>query len=145
VHAGRCHCGAIAVSLETPRPPEKQVLGQCQCSFCRKHNVRAFSDPGSRITLTAGDPGEVTFYAFGLRTAHQMLCRRCGVYVAMVLADGDERLSTLNIDTLDDRALFTDPGAPRQYDHETVPERIARRRARWTPTRLRNFPPLPKL
>ncbi len=50
---GQCHCGAIRVELTTDRQPSDQVLGACQCSFCRKHNARAFSDPKAHVTLTA--------------------------------------------------------------------------------------------
>src|ERR687887_204669 len=53
---GQCHCGAIRVELTTDRQPSDQVLGACQCSFCRKHNARAFSDPKAHVTLMAADP-----------------------------------------------------------------------------------------
>jgi hypothetical protein len=45
IFKGQCHCGAIRVELTSDRPPDEQALGACQCSFCRKHNARAFSDP----------------------------------------------------------------------------------------------------
>ncbi|WP_375688355.1 GFA family protein [Pseudooceanicola sp. LIPI14-2-Ac024] len=135
-YAGGCHCGAIAVTLDTDRAPEAQILGRCQCSFCRKHNARTFSDPGARVSIALNDPGELQLYAFGLRTARQVLCRRCGVYVAMLLSEGARHWSVLNIDTLDDRAAFVHPGDPRDYDAEDAAARIARRKARWTPTVL---------
>jgi hypothetical protein len=37
---GSCHCGVIEIELETDRLPKDQVVGACQCSFCRKHNAR---------------------------------------------------------------------------------------------------------
>lgn len=139
-HTGNCHCGAIAVELQTTRPPQEQVIGACQCSFCRKHNARTFSDPGSKVRLTAREPDLVQHYSFGLETARSVLCSRCGVYVAMVLSDAGETWCTLNIDTLDDRALFVkEPGA-RDYSVETAPERLARRKSRWCPTVLENWP-----
>jgi alcohol dehydrogenase (cytochrome c) len=66
---GECHCGAIRVELASNRPPDQQVLGACQCSFCRKHNARAFSDPKAHVTLTAADPQQLQRYSFGLRTS----------------------------------------------------------------------------
>ena len=133
---GQCHCGAIRVELTTERQPGDQVLGACQCSFCRKHNARAFSDPKARVTLTVGDPQHLQRYSFGLRTSDQIICRRCGVYVAMTLTDGDRVWSVVNVDTLDARALFTRTPEPRDYSAEDRERRIARRKARWCPTTL---------
>lgn len=140
VHRGQCHCGAITVELATARAPEDQLLGACQCSFCRKHNARAFSDPNSRVTLRAAEPSHVQPYRFGLGTVDVILCRNCGVYVGMLLTEGDEVLSVVNIDTLDERLQFTATPAPRDYAAENADERIARRKAKWMPTTLLNWP-----
>ena len=137
---GQCHCGAIRVELTTGREPGDQVLGACQCSFCRKHNARAFSDPKSQVSLTAAEPEQLQRYSFGMETSEQILCRRCGVYVAMTLRDGERVWSVINIDTLDDRALFTREPQARTYDTESREERIARRKARWCPTTLVGWP-----
>jgi hypothetical protein len=136
IYRGRCHCGAIGVQLMSDRPPSDQMLGACQCSFCRKHNARAFSDPKARVVLTAADQAQLQLYTFGLNTSKQVICRRCGVYVAMILADGDQIWSVINIDTLDDRALFTREPQARDYSAEDQQGRIARRKAHWTPTIL---------
>jgi len=137
---GQCHCGAIRVELASDRQPADQVLGACQCSFCRKHNARAFSDPKAHVTLTAADPQHLQRYAFGLKTSDQIICRQCGVYVAMTLTDEGRVWSVLNIDTLDDRALFTRAPEARGYDAEDREARIARRKARWCPTTLIGWP-----
>ena len=137
---GQCHCGAIRVELASNRPAEEQVLGACQCSFCRKHNARAFSDPKARVTLTAVDPQQLQRYSFGLRTSEQIICRRCGVYVGMTLTDGDRVWSVINVDALEDRALFTRTPEPRDYSAEDRDARIARRKARWCPTTLIDWP-----
>jgi len=137
---GQCHCGAIGVELTTDRQPGDQVLGACQCSFCRKHNARTFSDSSARVTLTAADPRHLQRYSFGLRTSDQIICRRCGVYVAMTLMDAGQVWSVINIDILNERALFTRPPDPRDYGAEDRRERIARRKARWCPTTLVGWP-----
>lgn len=139
-HKGRCHCGAIEIELRSERPADQQLLGACQCSFCRKHNARAFSDPKASVTLTAKEPSQLQRYAFGLRTAEQVICRRCGVYMGMVLIDGDRAWSTINIDTLEDRLSFTGPLEARDFSAEDKPSRLARRKARWTPTMLVGWP-----
>ena len=137
---GQCHCGAIRIELTTDRRPGDQVLGACQCSFCRKHNARTLSDPKANVTLTAADPRQLQRYGFGLRTSDQILCRRCGVYVAMTLTDAGQVWSVINVDTLDDRALFTRTPEARDYSAENRETRIIRRKARWCPTTLVGWP-----
>jgi hypothetical protein len=137
---GQCHCGAIRVELTSERPPEQQALGACQCSFCRKHNARALSDPQAQVTLTAADPQALQRYSFGLRTSEQIICRRCGVYVAMTLAEAERVWSVINVDALDDRALFSRTPEPRDYSAEDRDGRIARRKGRWCPTALVGWP-----
>lgn len=137
---GQCHCGAIRVELTTERAPEEQILGACQCSFCRKHNARAFSDPRAKVRLIADDPRRLQRYSFGLQTSDQIICANCGVYVAMTLADEGQVWSVINVDALDDRALFTRTPEPRDYSAETREARIARRKARWCPTTLIGWP-----
>ena len=140
IYRGQCHCGAICVQLISDKRPSDQVLGACQCSFCRKHNARAFSHPGALVILTATDREQLQLYTFGLKTSKQVICRQCGVYVAMILVDGDQVWSVINIDTLDDRALFTREPQARDYSAEDQEGRIARRKARWAPTTLIGWP-----
>jgi hypothetical protein len=139
-HTGSCHCGAIRMEVRTERQPQQQVIGACQCSFCRKHNARAFSDPKASVTLTAHEPAHLRRYQFGLKTSEQIICGRCGVYMAMILVEPDRVLSVINIDALDDRALFNREPEPRDYSAEDRSGRIERRRARWTPTTLVGWP-----
>ena len=142
IFKGQCHCGAIGVELMSDRPPDEQALGACQCSFCRKHNARAFSDPKARVMVIATDPDELQRYTFGLKTSEQIICRRCGVYLAMILIDGDRAWSVINVDALDDRALFTRMPEARDYSAEDRESRIERRKARWCPTILVGWPAL---
>jgi len=88
------------------------------------------------VTLTAANPQQIQCYSFGLKTSEQIICRQCGVYVAMTLTDEGQVWSVINVDTLDDRAVFTRAPEPRDYSAEDREGRIARRKARWCPTRL---------
>jgi hypothetical protein len=140
MHSGS---GAIRVELQSERQPQEQVIGACQCSFCQKHNARAFSDPSDPnafVTLTAHEPEHLRRYGFGQKTSEQIICGRCGVYVAMTMIDADRVLSVINIDALDDRALFNREPEPRDYSAEDRAGRIERRKARWTPTALIGWP-----
>jgi hypothetical protein len=98
--------------------------------------MRLLSDPKAPVTLRVADPQHLQRYSFGLKTADQIICRRCGVYVAMTLTDGGLVWSVINIDTLDDRTLFTHAPEMRDYSNEDSEERIARRKARCCPTTL---------
>jgi hypothetical protein len=140
IFKGQCHCGAILAELTTGRQPSDQVLGVCQCTFCRKHNARTLSDPKAHVKLTAANPQQIQRYSFGLKTSEQIICRQCGVYVVMIMTDGGQVWSVINVDVLDDRALFTRAPEPRDYSAEDREERIARRKARWCPTTLVGWP-----
>jgi len=120
--------------------PHEHIIAACQCSFCRKHNARTFSDPNALVTLLAQIPEHLQLYEFGANTAQQVICRRCGVYMAMVLIESGRVWSVINIDTLDDRALFTRKPEERDHSAETRESRIERRKARWTPTILVGWP-----
>jgi hypothetical protein len=96
----------------------------------------------AHVTLTAADPAQLQRYTFGLRTSERVICRRCGVYVAMTLTDGDRVWSVINVDALDDRALFTRAPEARDYSAEDREGRIARRKARWCATTLVGGPAL---
>jgi hypothetical protein len=90
--------------------------------------------------LIAAEPEWLQRYTFGLKTSEQIICQRCGVYVAMTLSEGEHVWSVLNVDTLDDRALFTLEPTMHDYSAEDREKRIARRKARWCPTRLAGWP-----
>jgi hypothetical protein len=138
--SGACHCGTIGLELALPRPPEEEVVGACQCSFCRKHNARTVSDPRASARLVVHDPAELQRYRFGLSASEVVLCRRCGVYVAMLMREGDKAWTTINIDALDERARFTGLAEPRDFSGEALEGRRERRKARWTPTELVGWP-----
>jgi hypothetical protein len=90
--------------------------------------------------LTVAEPEYLQRYAFGLKTAEVVLCSRCGVYVAMVLIEGESAWSVINIDALDGRALFMQGAEPRDYSAEDPQRRIERRKSRWVPTTLIGWP-----
>ena len=134
---GRCHCGNITIQYETSTPPEQAKLRACQCSFCRKHQSRAVSDPGGHVTFAVADAANLNRYQFGLRSAEFLVCRGCGVYVGAFVADSSpsEGHATLMVNALDDEARYGSP-EPTVYDAEDKTDRTARRRKMWTPATL---------
>jgi hypothetical protein len=134
--SGRCHCGNIAISLETAKPPEELPLRACGCSFCRKHGVRTTADPEGRARIIVNDPAQLIRYRFAQATADFLVCGGCGVYVAAVLSDAQAAFAVLNVNAFDERERFSGEGRPVDYDGEGVEARRARRRERWTPAEV---------
>jgi hypothetical protein len=131
--SGGCHCGNLALTFETARAPGELAVRACGCSFCRRHGVRAVSDPRGRVEFVVQDPLRLNRYRFGLGTAQFLVCRTCGVYVGALMADGGSAYATVNINALEMPEVFPKAAAPVSYDRETATERRARRRTLWTP------------
>ena len=68
--------------------------------------------------------------------AEALLCEECGVYVASVIQIEDRTLATLNVAGVALDGFSGRSGEPVAYDDETDEDRLARRKARWTPTVL---------
>ena len=134
---GRCHCGNIAVAFETRRTAATLPVRACGCGFCRRHGMRATSDPDGRLAIAIRDPDRASRYRFGLKTADFLVCAVCGVYVAAVMAEGGAAWATLNVNILDDAIEFTGETVSVDYGGESGSGRRARRRARWTPAEVR--------
>ena len=129
-HGGQCHCGAIRIAFETERPLAPR---QCQCGFCRRHNVRMVSDPGGSAKLTLGP--ETQRYRFATATTDYLICGRCGIYVGAVAEVDGRTFATLNLNAFDDPRLDL-ATTPVSYEGETAEEKAKRRRRNWTPARL---------
>jgi hypothetical protein len=130
---GHCHCGNIEVRFTTVNPAGQLRLRRCTCSFCSRHGARAVSDPDGSVEIHVNDAAQMLRYRFGLRSADFLICRRCGIYVAAVMADADQYYATLNANVFDTPDFRERPAEPFDYSNETVEERCARRRQRWTP------------
>jgi hypothetical protein len=98
------------------------------------------TDPAGSLEVRVRDPGEVSRYRFGLRTADFLVCRTCGVFVTAVGTIEGVTLATLNANVLDARAALAQRPVPVDYDGETVEARLARRRRAWTPATVRDLP-----
>jgi len=133
---GGCHCGNLRVRLRLSTPPADSPLRACGCAFCRAHATRTVADPDGLVEIGAGTWDLVEPYRFGSRTADYLLCRRCGVYVAAVCETATGLRAVLNVNCLDDRASFTRPPSPTDYEGENTQARLARRAERWMPAAI---------
>jgi len=131
---GSCHCGAVAVALETA-DLERLQLRACQCSFCRRHGVVSVSDHAGRLTIrSTGDV--LTRYRFGLKTADFLFCSVCGCYVGATIAMGAEVRAIVNATGTGLEGTAGKAATPVDYEHESQGERVARRLAQWMPVSL---------
>jgi hypothetical protein len=134
---GSCHCGQLKLRFESTRPPEELPVRVCQCTFCVRHGSRCTSDPAGRIVVEIGEPAATSRYRFGMKSADFLICARCGVFLGAFMDDAASgpgaALAVLNLDALDDRARFVQPAQPMDYDAESLEQRLARRKERWTP------------
>ncbi|MGI9525162.1 MAG: hypothetical protein ACR2PG_26325 [Hyphomicrobiaceae bacterium] len=135
---GGCHCGNIGVTYRTCTPPENSRTRACQCTFCRKHQTRAVSDPAGFLEISLNVPEAINRYQFGIGSCDFIVCRDCGVYVAAYMPDPDDvrGYATLMASVLIDHARFPE-ATPTHYDNETGSERAERRRRVWTPAAVR--------
>lgn len=133
---GECHCGAIQARLVTSKPADDLQARACQCGFCTRHGAMTVSDPYGRATFMIRE-GQLQAYQFATRTGTSLICRTCGVYVGVMLEDGDDVWSVMNVRGLAVGELLNRTADPVSYDIETAEQRVARRKSKWTPTEIR--------
>jgi hypothetical protein len=132
---GSCHCGAIRASFVASKPAAELEVRACQCGFCKRHGAMTVSDPAGRVSFEI-ERRLLNRYQFATRTGTSLICGRCGMYAGVVLEEGENRWSVLNVRGLA-IAAFSDRLAQHMvYDGETPAQRIARRKVKWTPTEI---------
>ena len=134
-YAGACHCGAIRGTLHATKPAAELQVRACQCSFCTRHGAMTVSDPAGRATFEI-DRSSLAPYQFGTRTGTSLICGRCGMYAGVIVEDGGKTWSALNVRGLAIPGFKGRVAEPVVYEGETPEARIARRKAKWTPTEI---------
>jgi hypothetical protein len=130
---GQCHCSNIAFTVQTSVAEADVELRACDCSFCRAHGAKAWSDPHGQAEIFVQNNAKLQRYCFSLKTAEFYICGNCGVYVASVLTDSGKSWSTFNMRLT---KLYDEPATPVNYDSESTVERVQRRKDVWTPTKV---------
>jgi hypothetical protein len=135
-YGGACHCGAIRATLQTDLAASAIQVRACQCSFCTRHGAMSISDPKGHAVFEI-DRTALSPYRFGTQTGTSLVCARCGMYAGVILVDGADTWSVLNVRGLAVPEFAGRTAEPVVYDGETPAARIARRKVKWTPTEVR--------
>ena len=127
-----CHCGNISVDAILTRELSSYIPRACDCDFCVKNGAAYISDPEGEIDITIRNSGEVTWYRQGANLVRLLICRNCGVMVAVTYTDNANLYAGLNSKTLVNR----DSLAPSQVASPRTlssPEKIKRWKEIWFP------------
>jgi hypothetical protein len=134
-YAGSCHCGATRTTLAASKPAAELQVRACQCSFCTRHGAMTVSDPAGRIVFEI-ERAALVEYRFATRTGTSLICGRCGMYAGVILQDGGQLWSVINVRGLAVPEFADRTAEPVVYEGETPEQRIARRKRQWTPTEI---------
>lgn len=128
---GKCHCGNIAFTLTWDPDPREIPARACSCSFCVKHGGVWTSNPKGALEVVIKEPGMVSKYAFGTRTAKFHICARCGVVpVATSLIDG-RLYAVVGVNAFENVEPALLSRTPSNFDGEGQDDRLARRKRNW--------------
>jgi hypothetical protein len=128
---GRCHCGNLSFVLNWAPEPQEIAARACTCSFCTKHGGVWTSCPTGVLRVAVREPGQLTRYVFGTRTAEFHICTRCGVVpvVTSRIEGRDYAVVSVNAFENVDPAMLKRASA--SFDAEDESTRLARRQRHW--------------
>lgn len=132
VLVGGCHCGNVRVEFATAIHPADFNPRACDCTFCRKHSASYISDPDGSLSIAVKRQDTISEYRQGSENATFLLCRDCGVLVAVVFDDDGRRFGAVNSRCLEGDALFG-PLQTVSPQRLTAEEKKRRWATLWTP------------
>ncbi|PRC94664.1 GFA family protein [Solimicrobium silvestre] len=103
---GQCYCGNIQLEVGLTSAPLAYEPRACDCDFCRKHGASYISDPQGFLRIHVNDEHNFGKYRQGSEVADFLLCRNCGVLVAVTFQSEGQLYATLNSKVIDGEAHF---------------------------------------
>jgi hypothetical protein len=127
---GGCHCGNILVDIELAHESGTYNPRACDCDFCRKHGASYVSDPHGSLFIRIKETRDRLQYRQGSGLADCLLCRNCGVLVAVFYRSGKQLYAAVNAKVVDVRANFgaEQPVSPKKLSDR---EKVARWQEIW--------------
>ena len=129
---GKCHCGNISFTLTWAPAPTAIPARACTCTFCQKHGGVWTSNPAGTPNVTIAEPGQISNYSFGTRTADFHVCARCGAVPVVTSRIDGNLYAVVSVNAFEgvDPALIERETAA-TFDGETEESRLARRKRHW--------------
>ncbi len=127
---GGCQCGNVTVEAELSGAFETYNPRVCDCEFCSKHSAAYLSDAQGSLVIAIANESDVSRYRQGSKTAEFIVCKQCGVLVAICHRTSEALFATLNVRALDRKFEFgrEQPVSPKQLASD---EKAKRWRALW--------------
>jgi hypothetical protein len=94
---GGCHCGNIVVDFELASAADEYHPRACDCDFCCKHGAAWLSDANGSLLIRIKEPRESKTYRQGSGQAELLLCRNCGVLVAVLHRSNQKLYAAVNV------------------------------------------------
>jgi hypothetical protein len=127
---GGCHCGNISVQLRLAGTPDSYRPRTCDCDYCRKHGASYISDPQGSLLIRMRTAHDTAAYRQGSAAAEFLVCRNCGVLVAVIYNDDRSVHAAVNVRALDPAIRFG-PDLPVSPQTLSAPEKLRRWREIW--------------
>lgn len=93
---GQCHCGNIVFNAGLTRSPATYSPRSCDCDFCSKHGASYVSEPQGSLSICVNDVRYLGKYRQGNGLADCILCRNCGVLIAIAFQSSGQLYATIN-------------------------------------------------
>ncbi len=124
---GGCRCGRVTVEFGTSKSPGEFNPRACDCSFCLKHGASYVSDANGRLSIEVRGSDALSEYRHGSGSARFLVCRHCGVLVAVLYDGGGISYGTVNSRCIEEGMAF---GAPQTVSPKSLT--AEEKRQRWT-------------
>ncbi len=124
--SGGCYCGNIRFEMATSNPIGAYPVRACDCDYCQKHGANYLSDNKGQLKIRVKTSTDLQRFKQGAQNAGFLLCRNCGVLVAVCYTDDGVRYGAINA-----RAIEGEP--PLQQAAVVSPQQLQpnERIARW--------------
>lgn len=103
---GGCFCNNITFVIGLTQPSSHYNPRECDCDFCQKHGAAALSDKDGTLNLKIKDLQKVNMFRQGSKAAEFLICKECGVFVAVCFDDNGKMYGAINSRTVKKTSEF---------------------------------------
>ncbi len=106
--SGECHCGNINLAITLSKPPSSFQVRACDCDFCSKHGAGFISDVHGSLRIKINHADQLATYQQGSSQADFLVCKKCGVFVAVTFQSDGHLYAAVNSKTINKNVIFGD-------------------------------------